>query len=116
MAYGFAVAYDEALADRIRQVLIEQSDVSERKMFGGLSFMIGDKMAVAASGRGGLLVRVDPATMDTVIATTAAESMDMGTRKMRGWVHVAADAIRTKRDLTTWVRRGIDYAKALPDA
>ncbi|MEO6122571.1 MAG: TfoX/Sxy family protein [Ilumatobacteraceae bacterium] len=110
------MAFDVILAERVRQVLIEQSDVSERKMFGGLSFMIGDKMAVAASSRGGLLVRVDPATMDSVIATTAAESIDMGTRTMRGWVHVAADAVRTKRDLATWVRRGIEYAESLPDA
>lgn len=109
------MAYDEKLARRIRQLLADRADVSERKMFGGLSFMLGDKMAVAADSKGGLLVRVDPVSMDRLIATTAAESMDMGSRTMVGWVHVPAEALRTKRDLTTWVRRGVVYAESLSD-
>jgi hypothetical protein len=107
------VAYDERLAERIRG-LIDEPGVVEQKMFGGLAFLIGGNMAVAASGQGGLLVRVDPAESDAIVARTNARPMEMRGREMRGWLRVDADDVKTKRQLTTWVERGTRYARSLP--
>ena len=98
------MAYDERLAERIRG-LIDVPDVVEQKMFGGLAFLIGGNMAVAASGQGGLLVRVDPAESDAIVARTTARLMEMRGREIRGWLRVEADDVKTKRQLTTWVQR-----------
>jgi TfoX/Sxy family transcriptional regulator of competence genes len=87
--------------------------VTEQQMFGGLAFMIGGNMAVAASGQGGLLVRADPATSDG-LTSTGVRPMEMGGRPMRGWLRVDADAVRTKRQLERWVRIGAEYARTLP--
>ena len=108
------MAYDEDLADRIRELSIDESDITEKKMFGGLAFLIGGNMAVAASGQGGLLVRVDPATSDKLVATTTARPMEMRGRAMQGWLRVDGDAIRTKRQLAQWVGIGMTYARSLP--
>jgi TfoX/Sxy family transcriptional regulator of competence genes len=108
------VAYDEELADRIRDLVAGEPDLSERKMFGGLAFLIGGNMAVAASGQGGVLVRVDPAESDTLVETTSARVMEMRGREMRGWLRVGADDVRTKRELAKWVRLGTAYARSLP--
>jgi TfoX/Sxy family transcriptional regulator of competence genes len=108
------VAYDEDLADRIRDLFAGESDLTEKKMFGGLSFLIGGNMAVAASGQGGVLVRVDPAQSDTLVATTNARLMEMGGRSMRGWLRVDAEDVRTKRQLAKWVELGTTYARTLP--
>src|SRR5438309_8945877 len=108
------MAYDAELADRIRDVLAGEPDVSEKKMFGGLAFLIGGNVAVAASGQGGLLVRVDPAESDLLVATTAARPMEMRDRPMRGWVRVDPQDVRTKRQLARWVERGCSYARSLP--
>ena len=108
------MAYDEELADRIRDLLAEEAGLTEMKMFGGLAFLIGGNMAVAASGQGGLLVRVDPATSDDLVASTGARPMEMRGRPMDGWLRVDADDVRTERQLTTWVRRGTTYARTLP--
>jgi TfoX/Sxy family transcriptional regulator of competence genes len=108
------VAYDEELADRIRDLVGSESDLSERKMFGGLAFLIGGNMAVAASGQGGILVRVDPAQSDTLVATTNARLMEMRGRQMQGWLRVGAEDLRTKRQLAKWVELGTTYARALP--
>jgi TfoX/Sxy family transcriptional regulator of competence genes len=108
------VAYDEELAARIRDLLAGASDVTEQKMFGGLAFLIGGNMAVAASGQGGILVRVDPAQSDTLIAKTSAQLMEMRGRQMRGWLRVDAEHVRTKRDLAKWVELGTSYARSLP--
>lgn len=108
------MAYDEDLANRLREMLADRSGVTEQKMFGGLAFMIGGNMAVAASGQGGILVRVDPAASDQLVATTSAELMEMRGRSMAGWLRVGADGLRTKRQLATWVKRGADYATSLP--
>ena len=83
-------------------------------MFGGLAFLIGGNMAIAASGHGGLLVRVDPATSEELVATTPAEPMVMRGRPMTGWLRVAADHVRTKRQLAKWVAIGTSYARSLP--
>ncbi len=114
---GFTIAsvpYDEALANRIRELLADESDLAEKKMFGGLAFLIGGNMAVAASGQGGVLVRVDPAQSDGLVATTNARPMEMRGREMRGWLRVDAEDVRTKRELAKWVERGAAYARSLP--
>jgi TfoX/Sxy family transcriptional regulator of competence genes len=108
------VAYDEELADRIRELVADESELTEKKMFGGLSFLIGGNMAVAASGQGGVLVRVDPAQSDTLVATTNARLMEMGGRSMRGWLRVDAEDVRTKPQLAKWVELGTTYARSLP--
>jgi TfoX/Sxy family transcriptional regulator of competence genes len=108
------VAYEEELANRIRELVGDESDLTERKMFGGLSFLIGGNMAVAASGQGGLLVRVDPAQSETLLATTEARLMEMGGRQMQGWLRVDSEHVRTKRQLTKWVELGTAYARSLP--
>jgi TfoX/Sxy family transcriptional regulator of competence genes len=108
------VAYDEDLADRIRELIDDEAGLTEQKMFGGLAFLVGGNMAVAASGQGGLLVRVDPGTSDSLVASTGARPMEMRGRQMQGWLRVDADAVRTKRQLATWVRIGTDYARGLP--
>ncbi len=108
------MAYDEELADRIRQLLRGESGVTEKKMFGGLAFLIEGNMAVAASGQGGVLVRADPAQSDRLVATTNARLMEMRGRRMQGWLRVDSDDVRTKRQLERWVRLGAKYARSLP--
>jgi TfoX/Sxy family transcriptional regulator of competence genes len=108
------VAYDEALAHRIRELLSSERDLTEKKMFGGLAFLIGGNMAVAASGQGGVLVRVDPAQSDTLVATTNARLMEMRGRPMQGWLRVDPDDVRAKRELAKWVKIGATYARSLP--
>jgi TfoX/Sxy family transcriptional regulator of competence genes len=108
------MAYDEKLADRIRDLMVEQPDLTEKKMFGGLAFLIAGNMAVAASGQGGLMVRVDPAEGDKLIATTPARPMEMRGRSMTGWLRLDSDDVRLKRQLEKWVTVGVSYAKTLP--
>lgn len=108
------MAYDEELADRIRELVGGESDLAEKKMFGGLAFLIGGNMAVAASGQGGILVRVDPAASDTLVATSNARPMEMRGRQMRGWLRVDPEDVRTKRQLAKWVELGRAYARSLP--
>lgn len=108
------MAYDEDLAQRIREMLVDKPDITEKKMFGGLAFLIAGNMAVAASGQGGLLVRVDPTKSDKVVATTTARPMEMRGRAMQGWLRVDADDVRTKRQLAKWVGMGTTYARSLP--
>jgi hypothetical protein len=108
------VAYDEELADRIRELLNGESGLTEQKMFGGLAFLIGGHMAIAASGQGGVLVHVDASESDRLVATTKALPMEMRGRQMRGWLRVDADDVRTKRQLARWVKLGTTYARSLP--
>jgi TfoX/Sxy family transcriptional regulator of competence genes len=108
------VAYDEELADRIRELVGSSPDLTEKKMFGGLAFLIGGNMAVAASGQGGVLVRVDPAQSDTLVAATNARPMEMRGRQMQGWLRVDPADLRTKRQLAKWVELGTTYARSLP--
>jgi TfoX/Sxy family transcriptional regulator of competence genes len=108
------VAYDEALAERIRELLGSERNLTEQKMFGGLAFLIGGNMAVAASGQGGLLVRVDPVQSDELVAATNARLMEMRGRQMQGWLRVDDGDVRTKRELAKWVERGAAYARSLP--
>jgi TfoX/Sxy family transcriptional regulator of competence genes len=108
------MAYDERLADRIRALLEDDRGVTEKKMFGGLAFLVGGNMAIAASGQGGILVRVDPERSDELVATTKAETAVMRGREMPGWLRVAPEDVKTKAQLTKWVRSGADYARRLP--
>jgi TfoX/Sxy family transcriptional regulator of competence genes len=108
------MAYDEDLAERLRVLLATERGVSEKKMFGGLAFLVGGNMAIAASGQGGVLVRVDPERSDTLVRTTKADVAVMRGRPMRGWLRVKAEDVRTKTQLAKWVRLGTDYARSLP--
>jgi TfoX/Sxy family transcriptional regulator of competence genes len=106
--------YDEDLANRLRELLAEETAISERKIFGGLAFLLNGNMSVSASGRGGLLVRIDPATTDAALARPHATLMETGGRVMEGWLRIAPEGIRTKRELAAWVRRSLDYVRTLP--
>ena len=108
------MAYDEELADRIREQIGGEVDLTERKMFGGLAFLIAGNMAIGASGQGGLLVRVDPDESDTLVATTAARAMEMRGREMKGWLRVESEDVQTRNALAEWVARGTAYARSLP--
>jgi TfoX/Sxy family transcriptional regulator of competence genes len=109
-----AVAYDEDLANRIRELLGLEAGLSEKKMFGGLAFLVGGNMAIAASGQGGILVRADPAQSDELVASTPAEPAIMQGREMAGWLRVADADLKTKRQLEKWVKVGVGYARSLP--
>jgi len=108
------VTYDEDLADRIRELVAGERKLTEKKMFGGLAFLIGGNMAIAASGQGGLLVRVDPDDSDRIVRTTKASPMVMRGKEMAGWLRVDAGDVPDKRSLRTWVQRGVGYARSLP--
>ncbi len=109
-----AMAYDEDLANRIRELLATDRDVSEKRMFGGLAFLVKGHMAVAASGQGGLMVRVDPAETAELVSEPDARPVEMRGREMQGWLRVDTDGVRTRRQLEPWVRRGTTYARSLP--
>jgi TfoX/Sxy family transcriptional regulator of competence genes len=113
-AYDLSVAYDEDLAERIRELTDAERKVTEKKMFGGLAFLVNGNMAVAASGQGGILVRVDPEESDSLVAKTKAYPMEMRGREMRGWLRVDPEHVRTKAQLSKWVERGVGYARSLP--
>jgi TfoX/Sxy family transcriptional regulator of competence genes len=108
------VAFDEELGGRIRELLAGERGVSEKRMFGGLAFLVRGNMAIAASGQGGALVRCDPHETDALVARTNAETMVMRGREMQGWLRVAAEHLGTKRQLANWVAIGAAYAKRLP--
>ena len=108
------MAYDEELADRIRELIGSETGLTEQKMFGGLAFLIGGNMAISASGQGGVLVRVDPADSDKLVASTNARPMEMRGREMPGWLRVDPEDVRTKRQLAKWVELGAGYARSLP--
>ena len=108
------MAYDEDLADRIRELIGGESDVTEKKMFGGLAFLVGGNMSVAASGQGGLLVHLDPDDTAALLSKPHAQPFEMRGREMRGWLRVPSDKVRTERQLASWVKRGTLYARSLP--
>lgn len=108
------MAYDEDLANRIRELIAAEPGVTEKKMFGGLGFMIGGHMAVAASGQGGLMVRCAPEETERLIEKPHARRFEMRGREMDGWLRVDDEGVKTKRALEPWVRTGVAYAKALP--
>ena len=108
------MAYDEDLAERLREILAAEPGLRERRMFGGLAFLINGHLAVSASGRGGLLLRVDPARTDELVAPPRIGRFEMRGREMDGWLRVDAEAVGTDADLERWTALGVDYAKSLP--
>ncbi len=108
------MAYDEDLANRIRELLAGEDGVTEKKMFGGLAFLIGGNMAVSASGQGGLLLRCDPEETDAHVEKPHAKRFEMRGREMDRWLRVDAEGIRSQRELAPWVAVGVAYARSLP--
>jgi TfoX/Sxy family transcriptional regulator of competence genes len=108
------VAYDEDLANRIRELVETEPGVTEKQMFGGLAFLIGGNMSVSASGQGGLLLRVDPDETDALLEEPHARPFEMRGRAMQGWLRVDSKGLRSKHDLERWVARGVAYARSLP--
>ena len=108
------MAYDEDLADRIRVALQHVDGVSEKKMFGGHAFLVGGHLAVSASGRGGLLLRCDPARTDSLVREPEVGRFEMRGKEMDGWLRVDASACSTDEQLAAWVAVGLAYASELP--
>jgi TfoX/Sxy family transcriptional regulator of competence genes len=109
------VAYDEELANRVRELIGAEPGLTEKRMFGGLAMLLRGNMAVAIRGRGGLMVRVDPAVFEAVQAEPGAEPTQMRGRTMRGWITVAPSGCEDDADLRRWVERGVSYARTLPE-
>ncbi len=107
------MSYDEDLANRIRELVAGESDVTEKRMFGGLAFLIAGHMSVAASRQGGLMVRVHPEDTDALLAKPHARPFEMRGRELQGWLRVDLEGLRTKRQLGPWVTRGVAYARSL---
>lgn len=108
------MAYDEALANRIRELIAAEPDVTEQRMFGGLAFLVGGHMSVAASREGGLMVRMAPDDADALLARPHTRPFEMRGREVPGWLRVDADGLRTKRQLAPWVKRAVAHARSLP--
>lgn len=108
------MAYDEDLANRVRELVAGETELTEKKMFGGLAFLIAGNMSVSVSGRGGLMLRVEPAETETLLAKPHAAPVVMRGREMDGWVRVAVEGLATRQQLERWVARGIAYARSLP--
>jgi TfoX/Sxy family transcriptional regulator of competence genes len=107
------MAYDEGLADRIRSQLGRQSGLSERKMFGGIGFMIGGNMVAGVSGDD-LMLRIGPERHDEALSRPGARVFDMTGRPMKGWLLVSRSAVSTDDSLTSWLDDALDFARALP--
>jgi TfoX/Sxy family transcriptional regulator of competence genes len=108
------MAYDTELVERIRELLAAERGVDEKRMFGGLAFLVNGHMAIAASGQGGLLVRVPPDETDKLLDRAHVGPMVMAGREARGWLRVDSDGVKTKRQLQGWVVRGVNYVRNLP--
>jgi TfoX/Sxy family transcriptional regulator of competence genes len=108
------VAYDADLADRIRELVQGEPKLTEQRMFGGLAFLVGGHMAVAASSKGGLMLRCDPEATEKLLDLPGAGPMEMRGKGARGWLRVDADAVADDDALRTWVDRGVSYARSLP--
>jgi TfoX/Sxy family transcriptional regulator of competence genes len=108
------MAYDEELADRVRELVQDEPGLTEKKMFGGLGFMVGGNMAVAASGQGGLMVRSNPAQAAAVVDEEHVHRMEMRGRSMDGWLRVDLDGLLTDEQLERWVDHGVACARSLP--
>lgn len=107
------MAYDEELADRLRELTQAEDGLSEKRMFGGLAFLINGNMAVSASSRGGLLLRVDPARTDELVRRPGASRFQMRGREMDGWLHIDTEDV-SDQQLEQWVQHGVGYARSLP--
>jgi TfoX/Sxy family transcriptional regulator of competence genes len=108
------MAYDEDLANRVRELVQAEEGITEMRMFGGLAFLIHGNMAVSASGQGGLLLRVDPADTEALLIDPDARRFEMRGREMDGWLRIDSNGVTTNRQLKQWVARGVAYARTLP--
>ncbi len=108
------MAYDEDLANRIRELLGSERGIEEKRMFGGLAFLINGNMSVAVSSQGGLMVRVPPDDTDKLLQRAHVSPMVMAGRETRGWLRVDVDGVQTKRQLHAWVTKGVGHARSLP--
>ena len=108
------MAYDEDLANRIRDIVQDEPGLTEKRMFGGLAFLINGNMAVSASGQGGMLLRVDPGDTPTLVQQPEASRFEMRGREMDGWLRIDPTGLATERQLKSWVSRGVSYARSLP--
>ena len=108
------MAYDQELADRVREHVEPENGLTEKRMFGGLAFLINGNMAVSASSKGGLMLRVDPAEIETLLQEPHAQPFEMRGREMTGWLRVAVDAETPDDELAQWIHRGVSYARSLP--
>ena len=108
------MAYDPLLAERLRDELATEPDVTERKMFGGLAFLLGGHMTAVASGQGGVMLRADPATSDVLVATTPAEFAVMRGKEMAGWLRLDSAAVEDDQTFAEWIERAVAVARALP--
>ncbi|WP_100446541.1 TfoX/Sxy family protein [Glycomyces xiaoerkulensis] len=108
------MAYDEDLADRVRDIVVARTELHEKRMFGGLAWMVRDNMAVAALSGGGVMVRVDPAEYEALLTEPGAQEMEMRGRTMRGWIRLEAALLDDHSELERWVNRGLAYAGSLP--
>ncbi|MDQ3484540.1 MAG: TfoX/Sxy family protein [Actinomycetota bacterium] len=107
------MAYDDELAKRIRQVVSGERGMSEKRMFGGLAFLVHGKLAVSASSQGGLLLRVDPAQAESLVSDAHVRRFEMRGREMHGWLRVDPQAVETDEKLRRWVSHGVTYARSL---
>ena len=108
------MAYDEDLANRVRELVLGEDGVSEQRMFGGLAFLLNGNMSVAVSGQGGLLLRVPPQDTEKLLRMAHTRPFEMRDRALEGWLRVEAEGVRSKRQLERWVGRGVAYARTLP--
>ena len=108
------MAYDEELADRVRECIQHSAAVAEKRMFGGLAFMVSGNMAVGVSGQGGLMLRCDPTGTESLVATDGVDRMVMRGRAMDGWLRVDPAVVAGDEDLRRWVEVGLSYAESLP--
>ena len=107
------MAYDDDLANRIRGVVQDEPGLSERRMFGGLAFLVNGNMAVSASSRGGLLLRVDPAHTESLVDHARVRRFEMRGREMNGWLQVDVEVLKSDDELRRWVNHGLTYARSL---
>ena len=108
------MAYDEELAARVRDEVAAEAGITEKRMFGGLAFLVRGNLAVSASSSGGLLLRVDPAETASLVREPHVCRFVMRGREMDGWLHLETAAVETDEDLSRWVTRGVAYARTLP--
>jgi hypothetical protein len=108
------MTYDELLANRLRECLQDEAGVTEKRMFGGLAFLVNGNLALSASGRGGLLLRVEPGQTESLAAKPHAGPFVMRGRELDGWLRIDPEGIRTQRQLIRWAKIGVSYARRLP--
>src|SRR2546429_2525569 len=108
------MAYDEDLANRIRELIASEDGYTEQRMFGGIGFMIDGHMAVGVSGEGGLMIHCSKEETEALLAKPGARPFEMRGPEMKGWLRVDAESVSTKRALEPWAMQSVAFARALP--